>query len=209
MNEIWAAVHRERDALADDVTALDAGQWTMPSLCPGWDVHAVLAHLVDGATTTRLGFIRRMIAAGFDFDRMNASGIARERTIDPTLTLANFRRVRGRRTSPPAPLVTRLVEVFVHGEDIRRPLGIAHEYPITEVLMALRYQATASVDFGGGNERVERLRLIATDASFDLGMGPEVHGSAIALLLAVSGRPVRGGEITGPGALSLTATDGN
>lgn len=207
MNEIWAVVHKERDALVQDLSALNPAQWITPSLCPGWDVHAVLAHLVDDATTTRLGFIRRMIAARFDFDGMNALGIARERSIDPTHTLAHFHRVCNRTTSAPAPLVTRLVEVFVHGEDIRRPLGIDHEYSIAEVSTALRYQANASVAFGGGKERVEGLRIIATDASFDFGVGAEVRGSAIALLLAVSGRPVRAGEISGPGALSLTKTN--
>ncbi len=64
MNEIWAAVHKKHDALVHDLTSLNAERWTTPSLRPGWNVHAVLAHLVDGATTTRLGFIRRMFAAG-------------------------------------------------------------------------------------------------------------------------------------------------
>jgi hypothetical protein len=69
------------------------------------------------------------------------------------------------------------------------PRGIDHEYPIADVLTALRYQVRASVAFRGGKERVEGLRLIATDAVFTF--GKDVRGSAIALLLAVSGRPVR------------------
>ncbi|TFB71596.1 maleylpyruvate isomerase family mycothiol-dependent enzyme [Cryobacterium sp. Hz9] len=207
MNEMWAVVHKERDALIQDLTALNTQQWTMPSLCPGWDIHAVLAHLVYDAKTTRIGFVSRMIAAGFDFDRINAAGIARERSTDPTQTLANFQGVRSRTTSAPAPLVTRLVEVFVHGEDIRRPLGIDHEYPVAEVATALRYQAKTSVKLGGGKERLEGLRLIATDTVFDEGVGKEVHGTALALLLAASGRPVHTGELMGPGALSLTGTN--
>ena len=207
MNEIWVVVHKERDALIQDLLALKTQQWTTPSLCPGWDIHAVLAHLVNDAKTTRIGFVSRMIAAGFDFDRINASGIARERSTDPNQTLAYFQGVRSRTTSAPAPLATRLVEVFVHGEDIRRPLGIDHEYPVTAVATALRYQAKTSVKLGGGKERLEGLRLIATDTVFDEGVGKEVRGAAIALLLAVSGRPVRTGELTGPGALSLTETN--
>ena len=207
MNEIWAVVHKERDALIQDLKALNTQQWTTPSLCPGWDIHAVLAHLVYDAKTTRIGFVSRMIAAGFDFDRINAAGIARERSTDPTQTLANFQGVRSRTTSAPAPLVTRLVEVFVHGEDIRRPLGIDHEYPVAEVATALRYQAKTSVKLGGGKERLEGLRLIATDTVFDEGVGKEVHGTALALLLAASGRPVHTGELMGPGALSLTGTN--
>ncbi len=207
MNEIWAVVHKERDALIQDLLALKKRQWTTQSLCPGWDIHAVLAHLVSDAKTTRIGFVSNLIAAGFNFDRTNASGIARERSTDPNQTLAYFQGVRSRTTCAPAPLATRLVEVFVHGEDIRRPLGIDHEYPVAEVATALQYQAKTSVKFGGGKERVEGLRLIATDTDFDEGIGKEVHGAAIALLLAVSGRPVHIRELTGPGALSLTGAN--
>ncbi|MEK8228663.1 maleylpyruvate isomerase N-terminal domain-containing protein [Oerskovia sp. M15] len=89
-------------------------------MCPGWDVHDVLAHLVDSAKTTRLSFVRRMVAAGFDFDRDNAIGITREGSASPR----HADRVQGS-TQPyrhtPAALATRLVEAFVHGEDVRRP----------------------------------------------------------------------------------------
>jgi hypothetical protein len=47
------------------------------------------------------------------------------------------------------------------------------------------------------------LRLVASDAAVDTGSGPQVDGSALALLLAVSGRPVRPGELSGPGAVTL------
>ena len=130
MTEIWPVVHAERRALIRDLEDLPARQWATPSLCPGWDVHDVLAHLVDDARTTRLGFLRRLAAARFDFDRCNARGVARERRADPRDTLAAFRAVSGRTTSAPAAPATRLVEAFVHGEDIRRPLGLARAYPV-------------------------------------------------------------------------------
>ena len=88
----------------------------------------MLAHLVDDAKTAQLGFIRHLVAVSFDFDRCNSSGILRERADNPKHTLAEFRAVLGRTTSTPAPLSTRLVEIFVHAEDIRRPLGINYGY---------------------------------------------------------------------------------
>ncbi|MFE6650213.1 hypothetical protein ACFVJS_26885, partial [Nocardioides sp. NPDC057772] len=101
----------------------------------------------------------------------------------------------------PAPLVTRLVEEFAHGEDIRRPLGITRDYPVEHVVTALRYLADTSQKWGGGKERAQRVRLVATDADAVIGTGPEVRGTAIALVLALSGRPVAPGELTGPGSL--------
>jgi uncharacterized protein (TIGR03083 family) len=203
MTDIWPAVHRERDALIHDLASIDPEQWGTPSLCPGWDVLDVLAHLVDDAKTTRLGFVRRLLAARFDFDRVNAVGVARERAAGPARALAEFQAVRHRTTSAPAPAATRLVEQIVHGEDIRRPLGIAHDYPAAEVEVALRFQARTGVSMGGGRERLAGLRVQATDTGFDEGSGKLVRGPAIALLLAASGRPVRHGELTGPGAAAL------
>ncbi len=196
----WAAVHIEREALIDDLSSLESAQWRIRSLCPEWDIHDVVAHLVDTAKTTRLSFIKRMLAARFDFDRDNAVGVAREKTSDPVLTLGEFRAVLPRRSSPPAARATRLVEAFVHGEDIRRPLGISRNYPPEHVVTALVYQVSTSIKMGGGKELAKGWRLVATDASFEHGSGPEVQASAIALLLAISGRPVPPAEFAGQGA---------
>ena len=198
-------MHKERRALLGDLEGVAGERWASPSLCPGWDVHDVLAHLVDGAKTTRWSFLRDLAAARFDFDRCNATGIARARAADPTGTLAEFSAVLDRSTTALAPLPTRLVEVIVHAEDIRRPLGISHHYPVAAVLPALQFQLKTSVGIGGGKQRADGLRLVATDAAFESGSGPEVRGTALALLLVVSGRPVELGELVGPGAAALLA----
>lgn len=199
-SEIWPVVHQERQALIDDLAVLEPDDWNTPSLCTGWDVHDVLAHLVDSAKTTRLGFVRRMVAAGFDFDRDNAVGITREKAAHPRDTLNAFKAVRSHTATPPAALATRLVESFVHGEDVRRPLKIVRNYSPAHVAEALAYQVKTSVSMGGGKESAQGWHLIASDTPFEHGDGPKIHGPAIALLLAVSGRPVGADELTGPGA---------
>jgi uncharacterized protein (TIGR03083 family) len=200
----WSAVHAERRALADQLSGVrDADAWEQPSPCPGWSVHDVLAHLVDDARTTRLGFAARLLRARLDFDRLNADGVRQERGATPADTLSRFDAVRDRTTSAPAPAATRLVEVIVHGEDIRRPLGLRHDYPLPETARALRHQLATSTRTGGGRERAEGLTLRADDVDLVHGDGPEVTGSALALLLAVSGRPVAPTELSGPGAARL------
>lgn len=186
---VWPIVHTQRRALVADLGELRAEQWATPSLCPGWDVHDVVAHLVDTAKTSRLLFVRRLIAARFDFDLDNARGVARERSSDARDTLAALAAVEALTLTPPANLATRLVEAVVHGEDIRRPLGIVSDYPQEAVIAALEYQLRTGVSMGGGRERAGGSRLIADDAGRAWGSGPEVHGSALDLLLAVSGRP--------------------
>lgn len=202
-SDIWPMVHAERAALIDDLETTDDTRWALPSLCDGWTVHDVVAHMVDVAATTRLGFVLDMARARFDFDRQNARGIKRARAASPELTLARLRKVASLTSTPPAPLVTRLVEEVLHGEDVRRPLGITHTYPQEAVVESLRYLARTTTSFGGAKERVAGVRLTATDVDLSLGDGPEVRGTGLALLVATSGRRVALDDLDGPGVATL------
>jgi uncharacterized protein (TIGR03083 family) len=204
-NDVWPLVHAERAAMIDDLARLDDAAWEQPSLCIGWTVHDVVAHLVDVARSTRLGFAVDMVRAGFDFDRQNTRGIQRARGDSPGETLRRLREAASRTSVPIAPLDTRLVEEVVHGEDIRRPLGITHTYARDAVVRSLRQQVRTSTAFGGARELVAGVRLVATDTDFYIGDGPEVAGPALALLLTVSGRPVALDELDGPGVATLTS----
>ena len=197
--DVWPTVHAERQALADDLEHAAPHRWATPSLCAGWDVHDVLAHLVESAKATPLRFLVRFAAAGFDFDEANAAGVAADRAADPATTLGAFRAVRLRTSSPLAPRDTRLVEAFVHGEDIRRPLAIARDYPRAHVARAIRFRARSSAAMGGGKARVAGVTLVATDANFTLGARPTVEGPAISLLLVASGRRSALADLSGPG----------
>ncbi|MFI0986306.1 hypothetical protein [Streptomyces exfoliatus] len=80
-----------------------------------------------------------------------------------------------------------------------RPLGLTSRYPPTAVVRTLRLQGRTPAAFGGAEELLARVRLVATDADLALGAGPEVNGPVLPLLLAVAGRPVAPGELGGPG----------
>lgn len=203
MTDVWPIVHAERAALVEDLAGIGEDEWGTQSLCGDWTVREVAAHLVNNAKTTGLGIVREMVRARFDFDRQNANGVARELGDGPADTLARLRAVVHRTDTPPAPLDSRLVEEIVHGEDIRRPLGITRHYPPDAVLRAIGHQARTSVSMGGSKQRIAGARLVATDADLTLGDGPEVTGPALSLLLAISGRDVALADLTGPGVASL------
>ncbi|WP_461190037.1 maleylpyruvate isomerase family mycothiol-dependent enzyme [Arthrobacter sp. Z4-13] len=202
---VWRTVHSERRLLTADLSELPDEQWRRPSLCPGWDVHDVLAHLVDTARTGRLSFVRDLLTARMDFDRANENGIAREKRQDPQDTINALREAADLTRTPPANLATRLVEAIVHGEDIRRPLGIAGSYPEPAVVQALTYQLRTPVSFGGGRERAAGLRLIDRKSGTAWGQGADVEADPLDLLLAVSGRRVDRKSLKGSGASRLAA----
>lgn len=201
-DDIWPTIHAERQALADDLTGVTDEQWQTQSLCSEWTVHQVLAHLLATAKMTPPRFLARFASAGFNFDRFAAKEVALEAPNGPAATLVAFRAAQDRRSAPPGPKATWLGEVFVHGEDIRRPLGIRRNYPPAEVAQAIRLYANSNAVIGG-KDRVARLTLRATDTDFSIGSGPVVEGPAISLLLAAAGRKSALAELGGPGVETL------
>lgn len=193
MHPLWSRVHDERQALISDLTQIPAERWEEPSWAPGWTIHDVAAHLVDNARTTPLRLLRAMAAARFDFDRQNDDGMRRHRGQTPETTLAALQSVAGRTTGPPtflAAVPSRLVEEIAHGEDIRRPLGLQRDYPPEALIPAIEHLANTPAAMGGGKERAAAKTIVATDAPLRWGTGPEIRGTALTLLLWLSGRPV-------------------
>ena len=201
-DDIWPVVHAERRALAADLEGLTAEQWQIPSLCAGWSVHDVLAHMVSTAKLTPPAFVVGLARSGFRFDRFTAKRIAAERAGGPAATLAAFRAVETSTSAPPGPTLSWLGEALVHAEDIRRPLGIARRYPVDAVTAVTDFYAGSNVLIGG-KRRVEGVTLQATDTDWSRGSGPLVSGPARALMLATAGRRSALEELSGPGVETL------
>lgn len=203
MTDVWPFVRQERLALLADLASLTPEQWEAPSLCAGWSVHDVLAHLVDVARTSVPRFVLTMARARFDFDRQNQEGVDRERGATPGETLERWRAAVDLRRSPPAPRVTRVVEEIVHGEDIRRPLGLTRAYDAGAVADAFGWQVRTSESMGGTRRTLAGLTLAATDTDLVHGDGPRVEGRALDLLLVSAGRTGVLDDLGGPGVATL------
>jgi uncharacterized protein (TIGR03083 family) len=198
----WAMIHAERKALADTIEELTREQWDSASLCAGWTVGFLAAHILAGAEQTPGHFIAGMAAAGFRFNAL----MERDARSRGQLTRAEIAdRLRQRTTTtnhPPAPVLAMLGEVVVHGEDIRRPAGVQGEVDDDAANACLEMYTKASFPVGG-RKRIGGLRLVATDTGWSHGTGPEVSGPAMSLLLAMTGRAAGMGELTGDGAAAL------
>ncbi len=200
----WSLIHDERAALAADLAGLTEQQWATRSLCDQFTVREVLAHLTAGASLSPVRWMAGVIRCRFDFDRQVALRLAEQLGATPAETLARFRRVITSTTKPPLPVVAMLGETIVHGEDIRRPLGITRDHPVTTL--------TAVADYYQGTDmpvltrkRIRGLRLTATDGPFASGAGPAVSGPALALIMAMAGRAPYCDELDGDGVATLRA----
>lgn len=200
-SELWANVHAERAALVDDLADRPHLDWAAPSLCEGWDVRDVVAHLAATATLSPLSFISEFVRAGFRPDRIVDRQIQAARQRPAAESLEALRSAIHATASPPQPTITRIIEIVVHGEDIRRPLRIEHDYVTTHIADALRY---LSRDHRlGAKTLIDGLELRATDVDIAVGQGARVDGPAVSLLLAASGRRAALGDLSGPGCQLL------
>ncbi|GAA1710200.1 maleylpyruvate isomerase family mycothiol-dependent enzyme [Fodinicola feengrottensis] len=197
-NTLWSLVHAERAALAADLASLTDELWMTPSLCDGLSVRDVLAHLSSSARLNAVHWLAGVIKCRFDFDKQVSMRLAEQLGDSPTETLQRFRDVVDSTTKPPLPIMAVLGESVVHAEDIRRPLGIRRAYPI-EMLTRLAdyYQGSDQVVLAKG--RIVGLRLTATDGSFATGVGAQISGPTIALIMAMTGRKAFCADLDGDG----------
>lgn len=194
----WPTIHAERAALAADLEGVTVDRWSTPSLCEGWTVHQVLAHMVATAEMNPLTFFGKLAGSGFSFSKMADKDIERHSHGGPLATLKAFHAVKSSTSAPPGPKDSWLGEALVHAEDIRRPLGISHAYPLPWVTRAIDFY-TGSNMIIGGKRRVEGVTLSATDTGWTRGSGPVVEGPAMSLLLAATGRTAALDDLTGDG----------
>jgi uncharacterized protein (TIGR03083 family) len=200
----WPAIHAERQALAADVESLPADRWATQSLCRDWTVQDVLAHMTATAKMTPPRFFGQLVGSGFRFNAVQAKGIAAERGDSGSDAVARFKLELAATTHPPGPVEAMVGEVVVHGEDIRRPLGIQHRYSDEVLTTAADFYRKSNLLIGA-KRRADGLTLRATDVVWSAGTGPEVTGPLVSIILAITGRRAGLADLSGDGLATLTA----
>jgi uncharacterized protein (TIGR03083 family) len=207
MRDMWGRVAEERVALADELGGLAPADWDRGSRCRGWRIRDVVGHLVYLAEATYPGWALDTIRYGRGVAVNGALDAAARRlgSTEPAELLDRLRAASGGRfRAPGAPPAAALGEVVVHGEDVRRPLGLATpERDPAGLVPVLRLYRRVGWYFTRSGSR--GLRLVATDTDWAAGSGPELRGPALALLLAMAGRGPSGDELAGDGVAVLYA----
>lgn len=204
MGNLRRLARDERAEFAEFLATLSPQQWDAPTLCAGWRVRDVVAHVISYDELDGRGLVARLAKARFLPDRANAVGLAEYNTRSPEQLLALLNdHLEPRGLTAAFGGAIALVDGLIHQQDIRRPLGIPRAIPPERLLAALRGALTAPVIRGFW--RVRGLRLVATDLGWSAGAGPEVRGPAEAILMTVAGRRGVVDELSGPGQRKLAA----
>lgn len=207
---VWAHIHAERDALRSTLAALPEAAWSEQSVCAGWTVKDVAAHVI---AHPQLGWrqVAGMMArnAGRGYNSMIFHEVRRlGRSQTRQQILDDFEAYeRSTRRVPTTTVVEPLVDVLVHHQDIIRPLGLSHE--MAPQAAAVAADRCLLLSFLMGSGRIKRsVRLVAADHDWSHGSGPEVRGPMQELLLVCAGRARVATDLTGDGVELLDGRSG-
>lgn len=191
---------------ADLLAGLTPEQWETPSLCAGWTVREVAAHLLDPLERDWRwpSVIREVVRYRGDLDRLMDES-TRSVAARPTEELVAGLRGRAatRLRVPMTGVLGPMSDTCIHLRDIARPLGSSVGPSTRAWGPTIDFLVSSGARGYIPRERSRGLRLVATDLDRFWGEGETVTGTGEALALAISGRAVTLPELDGPGAATL------
>lgn len=198
---VWAHIHAERRALAATLTDLTPEQWQADSLCAGWTVQDVAAHVISHP---QIGWAQMPAMVARNFGRSYNAMIFREvKRMGASSTresiLADYAAFDGcTRKVPTTTVLEPLMDCLVHHQDIVRPLGLRRDMdPEAAAVAADRARTLAFLS--GTRKLVKSSRMVATDVDWVRGGGPTITGPMQELLMVCMGRARVATEISGDG----------
>ncbi|BCK66331.1 maleylpyruvate isomerase family mycothiol-dependent enzyme [Streptomyces platensis] len=195
--DIKAAIAAERRELAAMLDGLPAGQWDAPTLCAGWRVREVVAHMSMGFRYSLPKTVAELVRAGGNLHRMTDRCARRDAAAASTSELAGFLREHAHHPwkPPVGGIAAALGHDVVHGLDITVALGLDRRVPEDRVRLLLEKITPGTARFFGADLRGIQLR--ADDLDWSFGTGTPLYGSAQDLLLVAYGRKLPPGRLHG------------
>jgi uncharacterized protein (TIGR03083 family) len=203
-SEVWTAIDDQRRALVHLLEDLSEEEWRQPSLCHGWTVRQVAAHLAL-QNTTWSGMPRAvldLLRHGGMNGAIHAMG-CRHAELPVEVIIGEIRdRIGVWRPLPAVTFRETAIDYLVHGQDIAVPLG--RTLPMSPGLAVIAADRVWSRPrMFHARKKLAGYRLVADDAPWAAGQGYEISGPAGALLLLLTGRPAALPQLSGPGVAGL------
>ncbi|WP_433594296.1 maleylpyruvate isomerase family mycothiol-dependent enzyme [Nocardia sp. CA-145437] len=196
----WRHIEQQRRAIAALLEDLTPSEWETPSLCAGWRVREVAAHIAATPNPPSPGvLLRTALRVRGDYNRM-IDDLTTRHAQRPTSELV--RELRDHAASRRLPKLTNyrniLFDTIVHGQDIAIPLGRVLDVDAGAAAAGAGTAAACGWPVWD-RHRLDGIRLVATDVDWTHGAGSEIAGPILALLLLVTGRTAALDQVAGEG----------
>jgi len=194
--DLRATVTAEYLALAELLDDMEDTSWNTLSLCAGWRIREVVAHLTMPVRYSPAQFHAELQDCRADFTQLSNRIATRDAKL-PTGTLVDSLREEAMHhwTPPGGDDIGALNHVVIHGLDITVPLGRGRrpDEALRRVLEDLTTGGT-HLHFGVG---LDGVHLRATDMDWRFGSGHTISGAAGHLALLLCGRALPAGRVDG------------
>ncbi|MGI5352934.1 maleylpyruvate isomerase family mycothiol-dependent enzyme [Streptomyces sp. CA-250714] len=203
--DIKQAIAAERTELAELLDSLPEADWDVPSLCAGWRVREVAAHMSSGFRSSRSQVLRELLRARGSLHRMTDQCARRDAAAMSTAEIAAALRDNAHHPwkPPVGGLPAALGHDVVHGLDITVALRHTRRVPKERIRVLLDGVTPRSLKFFGAD--LDGVALCAEDLDWSYGTGAPVSGAAQDLLLVAFGRRLPAGRLRGEAADRFTA----
>lgn len=192
----------ERQDFAAFLDELSDEQWESPTLCEGWRVRDVVAHMFGYDELNTGGLVSQFAKGRLSVNRINQRMVDElaNRSLDQLRALVRDHVEPHGLTAGFGGRIA-LTDNMIHHQDIRRRLGMPRTIPTERLRVALDFTRYAPTILGAW--RARGLKLIADDLDWSFGSGLEVRGTGEALLMAMAGRSDALKDLSGPGQPKL------
>lgn len=184
---IQSLVGPQLKALADAVEAQPESIADAPSLCAGWTVRHVVAHMTMAARYDGAAFMDELAAAGHDFDVLSESIARRDGDLPFESLLDDLRSETMAGWEPPGGgAAGALSHAVIHGLDITAATDLPRTASDEATCMVLSTLSAGVAQHFGID--VTNCSLSATDLDWKYGTGEVIEAPAANLVLALAGR---------------------
>jgi uncharacterized protein (TIGR03083 family) len=195
--ELQAEIAAERRELADLLGGLPDQAWDAPTLCAGWRVRELVAHVTMPFRYSKGRFAAELLRSGGNFHRMSDRCARRDAAIPAPELVRLLRDNASNPWQPPGGgLAGALTHDVIHGLDVVVALGLDRKVPADRLRVVLDAitEPAALRHFGADLSGIE---LHADDIDWSFGSGRRVAGAAQDLALVLCGRTLPAGRLRG------------
>jgi uncharacterized protein (TIGR03083 family) len=206
-NDLAAEVAAERSELAEMLAALPPSSWDLPTLCAGWRVRDLVAHMTMPFRYSTARFVAELAWSRGNFDAMSDRCARRDGAARAADLLGALRdNVTNPWKPPGGGYAGALTHDVIHGLDVSVPLGLGRRVPEHRLRLVLDAITAPAARKHFGTD-VSGIELRASDMDWSFGSGRPLSGAAQDLALVLCGRKLARGRLDGELAAAFSVSD--